>query len=67
MTTIENIRHDGWIEVERLQGDLSREKLRLSGMGQVDLLSGDGSRCRERIDVLSGRIQGMVYILNMLG
>ncbi len=57
MTTIDRIRRDGWIEVERLQGELVslREKW------------GDGYNLQPLLAETEGRIKGMVSILNILG
>ncbi len=66
MTTIDEIKKAGWAEVEHLQRQLRIHKVNLAAMGQMELLSGEGARCREAIDTVTGKIQGMVHVLNML-
>ncbi len=54
MNTIEEIKKAGWAEVERQQKELARLKDDRSSMGKLFYSE------------LAGRIQGMVYILNMI-
>ena len=56
MNTIQTIKKAGWTEVERQQDELARLKKRLKGKSYEAYLTAE----------LSGRIQGMVYILNMM-
>lgn len=56
MNTIEIIKKIGWSEVEKLQSELSRLKERLKGKPYEDSVTAE----------LSGKIQGMVYILNLM-
>ncbi len=66
ITTVEKVKKAGWAEVEHLQRQLRIHKVNLAAMGQMELLSGEGARCREAIDTVAGKIQGMVHVLNML-
>ena len=52
MNTVQTIKKVGWSEVEKLQKELTRMK--------------ENDYCAYGIAEISGKIQGMVYILNLL-
>ncbi len=52
--------------MEQLQRELAIHKENYAAMNQVDRLSGEGNMARESINVLTGKIQGMTHILNMM-
>ena len=52
MNTLEEIKKKGWTEVENLQKELTRMK--------------ENDYCAYGIAEISGKIQGMVFILNMM-
>ena len=56
MNTIEEIKKKGWTEVEQKQKELARLKERLRGKPYEAAVT----------EELAGRIQGMVFILNMI-
>ena len=56
MNTIEEIKKKGWTEVEQKQKELARLKERLRGKPYEAAVT----------EELVGRIQGMVFILNMM-
>ena len=56
MNTIEEIKKKGWTEVEQKQKELARLKERVKGKHYEAVLT----------EELAGRIQGMVFILNMM-
>jgi len=66
MTTLQEIKKAGWLEVAETQKELADLKEKYNQLGQVDILSQTGTVMRKAINGLEGRIQGMVFILNMI-
>ncbi len=66
MTTREKIKKVGWTEVEQLQEKLKQLNEDYFQLSQVDILSQEGNHLRQRINETRGKIEGMVFILNML-
>ena len=56
MNTLEEIKKKGWTEVEQKQKELARIKERIRGRPHEAAVT----------EELVGRIQGMVFILNMM-
>ena len=66
ITTIDKTKKAGWAEVERLQKELAVMNTLYKNLHQIDMLSETGNKMKEKSWMLTGRIQGMVEILNML-
>ena len=56
MTTLKQVKKAGWVEVERQQQELAN----------IKRIAKDKPFHQSLIAELTGKIQGMVYILNML-
>ena len=66
VTTVGKVKQAGWAEVERLQKELVVINTLYKNLHQIDMLSETGNKMKEKSWMLTGKIKGMVEILNML-